>query len=75
MKNMENKIIKEDFIKTRIQKYEDEIRGIESEIEMFEFNKKKSKDPEYRLFCDYKIDVRRCHIEELMECMNELKEN
>ena len=71
---MENKITKEDFIKTTIQEYEDEIRGIESDIEMYEYNKKKSKDPEYRSFSDYKIDVRRCHIEELVECINEIKE-
>ena len=73
---METKnLTKDDFIKTTIQEYEDEIRRIEEEIEIYEYNKKKSKDPEYKSFCDYKIDVRRCHIEELMECMNELKEN
>ena len=71
---MENKIIKEDFIKTSIQEYEDEIRGIEEEIGMYEYYKKKSKDPDYKSFCDYKIEVRRLHIEELEECINELKE-
>ena len=45
---MVNKKTKDDFIKTRIQEYEDEIRGIEEEIEMFEYNKKNSKDPEYK---------------------------
>ena len=73
---METKdLTNEDFIRKAIQDYEDEIRGIEEEIEMYEYNKKKSKDPEYRSFCDYKIDVRRCHIEELMESINEFKEN
>ena len=72
---MENKETKDDFIKTTIQEYEEEIRWIESEIEMYEYNKKKSIDSEYRSFCDYKIDVRKCHIEELMECINELKED
>ena len=72
---MENKIIKDDFIKTTRQEYEEEIRGIESEIEMYEYNKKKSKDPDYKSFCDYKIEVRRLHIEELMDCINVLKED
>lgn len=72
---MENKTTKEDFIKKTIQDYEYEIRGIESEIEMYEYNKKKSKDPDYKSFCDYKIEVRRCHIEELFECINELKKD
>ena len=70
---MENKIIKDDFIKTTIQEYEEEIRGIESEIEMYEYNKKKSKDPDHKSFCDRKIDLKLCHIEELMECIKELK--
>ena len=72
---MGNKIIKEDFINSTIQEYEGEIRGIEEEIKMFEYNKENSKDPDYKSFCDYKIDMRRCHIEELMECIKELKED
>lgn len=63
------------FHKKSIQDYENEIRKIEEEIEMYEYNKKKSKDPDYKSFCDYKIDVRRLHIEELMECINVLKED
>ena len=45
---MDYKKSKENFIRKTIQGYEDEIRGIESEIEMYEYNKKKSKDPEYK---------------------------
>lgn len=63
------------FHKKSIQDYENEIRRIEEEIEMYEYNKKKSKDPDYKSFCDYIIDIRKCHIEELMECLNELKED
>lgn len=69
MKNMSNY----NNINTCIQEYEDETRGIESEIEMYEYNKKKSQDPDYKSFCDYKIDMRRYHIEDLMECINEQK--
>ena len=72
---MENKKTKEDFIKKTIQDYENEIKGIESEIEMYEYNKKKFKDPDFKSFCDRKIDLKLCHIEELKECVNELKED
>lgn len=72
---MENNKTKDDFFRKTIQDYEDEIRGIEEEIRMYEYNKKKSKDTDYKSFCDYKIEVRRLHIEELEECINELKEN
>ena len=72
---MENNKTKDDFFRKTIQEYEDEIRGIEEEIRMYEYNKKKSKDTDYKSFCDYKIEVRRLHIEELEECINELKEN
>ena len=74
---MEDKITKEleNFTNSPIQEYEDEIRGIEEEIEMYEYNKKKSKDPDHKSFCDRKIDLKLCHIEELKECVNELKED
>ena len=65
---------KEDILNSTIKQYENEIRWIENEIEMYESQLNKSKAPDFKSFCQDKIERLMCHIEDLEESIKELED-
>ena len=64
----------ENLIYVAGKEYMDEIKGIEEEIEMYEFQLTQSKDPHFTSFCQDKIERLKSHIEDLEESIKELIE-